>query len=612
MAPKARTKPNTRARMQRMPTKFSELDVTPSRPGDKHHSPLLNETGKLPLSQTNADDCPPGGDEAGKSVSDGHQQDVTTADGFAWSEAGSTNITRRSTPVNPDDILAEECWDFDDEDASLAPFSSPSSAKNKLPDTMPLVRENQADEWSHTPRPQIDFSETASTIRRSSPFAIKDASKDLWDFSESFSSRGSSPDTLNNKGQTLTLSATAPSSEPLHLPMEDLYDATPRKLAAPVEIITEQKGNKPRAIGEIQGHSTDTILQQKPEPTTTSSQACAKSKKRRQRAKEPIRFDPLTQEIIHVPISKKRTTPARLPIVSALQESARGSSSPFASSQNRPEGRSSKQRQQRPKRGRAAKRSKPEAETAQRNPPDFLVLNSNPSNVVVDSPSVCPKDLPSVEHEETMENLPIGTSDVSDANKASKHHRHPSLATNEMDNASESLPTEHRQFKRRRLSRQFSISEKGSPVVTRDAAPINKADPEISELDPFLTGNATQTTAAPLPSFSGTTSSDRRNDQQLDSAFGDIDGKSSSRWLRRMDEQKPQQKRKSSMGPNLHEKIMKSFLGVAEAVQGPEDDGPTSSAEMSSCSRASRQIRLIADVSSTQCRQFGAAEMLTT
>ncbi|KAL6796160.1 hypothetical protein GGI42DRAFT_331002 [Trichoderma sp. SZMC 28013] len=57
--------------------------------------------------------------------------------------------------------------------------------------------------------------------------------------------------------------------------------------------------------------------------------------KQRLRAKKPIRFDPLTQEILEEPIpkEKKQSAPVRMPIVNALKESAKASSSPAAVSQ---------------------------------------------------------------------------------------------------------------------------------------------------------------------------------------------------------------------------------------------------------------------------------------
>jgi hypothetical protein len=38
--------------------------------------------------------------------------------------------------------------------------------------------------------PQVDFSETASSIRRSSPYMTSDTRKDLWDFSVRLSAMG--------------------------------------------------------------------------------------------------------------------------------------------------------------------------------------------------------------------------------------------------------------------------------------------------------------------------------------------------------------------------------------------------------------------------------------
>jgi hypothetical protein len=603
MAPKTRTKPNTRARMQRLSTQFSELDVTPSRPDDKNHH-FLSEKGKLPLSEVNTDERPLADYEAGVSVFDETQQDITTATSFAWSDAGSTNVTRRSSPVPLDDFPAEELWDFDNEDDEVVRlFESCESKNQNLPDTIPLVRENQAKEMSITPGHQVDFSETASSIRRSSPYMTSDARRDLWDFSDSLASSESPLHTAKHDDKTEALNPVTSH----RIPMDDIYDATPRKTDIPdaPQITVEPKAKKPKTVSVTQSYSAATALHQKVEPTCqSSSRATAKTKKRQQKAKEPIKFDPLTQEIIDLPKSKKNNPPLKLSIVSALQESAKESSSPFVSAKKTSRKQAPKQKQQR---ARQAKRRKPEAEVAQHNESGIVVLDSSPAQVVVDSPPEIPQDLPCVHRDEEMKaSQPIRMENISNPNQAPKERRHQtSLAANEVGNGSESLPTDHTHFKRRKLSRQFSISEKGSPVVTRDAAPMNKVDPAISEPDPFLTNHANPVvTEAQPPSFLRTASSDKLYGQQLDSAVGGVDGKASSRWLRRMDEQKPRLKHNSSTGRNIHDNIMKSFLGAAETLQGLQDSRPRSLAEMGDRSQIERQIWHVAEVSNVQNKQF--------
>ncbi|KAL7804038.1 hypothetical protein V8C43DRAFT_2792 [Trichoderma afarasin] len=94
---------------------------------------------------------------------------------FAWSDAGSTtNNTRRSSPTDLGQLSNEDIWDFEE---SLALFSSPTSERNNLPDTLPLMSAEQGDP-SCTPMKKVDFSETASTIYRSSPFGWANEPKD--------------------------------------------------------------------------------------------------------------------------------------------------------------------------------------------------------------------------------------------------------------------------------------------------------------------------------------------------------------------------------------------------------------------------------------------------
>ncbi|KAM0263558.1 hypothetical protein ACHAQJ_001177 [Trichoderma viride] len=589
MAPSTRTKPNTRARMQRISTKFTELDVTPNRPGVEHDPLLLNEKEMLPLSEANADERLLDGYEAAESVFDETQQDNTTGASFAWSDAGSTNVTRRSSPVPTDDLPAEELWDFDDEDDEVDKlFASCDSKNQNLPDTMPLVRESQAKQPSLTPAPKVDFSETASSIRRSSPFLTSDARKDLWDFSDTLSS-SESPINIAKHNSETEANSPAPSCTSHHLPMDDIYDATPRKTETPqtaTQTAVEPKVKMSKTVSVIQGHSTVTTLHHTSESTSQPPlRASAKTKRRQRKAKEPIKFDPLTQEIIDIPKFKKSHPPPKLSIVSALQESAKGSTSPFASAKKTSRKQAPKQvpkqtPKQAPKkkqpRAKQTKKRKPEAEVMPHDAPDTIVLDSSPAQVAVDSPSESPQDLLCVHNDEEMKaSQCIRMEDVSDPNDAPEEHQHQlPLVVDELENGPESLPTERTRFKRRKLSRQFSISEKGSPVVTKDAAPMNKADPAISERDSFLTNHANPVTVAQPPSFVRTASNDKLYGQQLDSAVGGIGDKASSRWLRRMDEQKPSLKHSTSTGRNIHDNIMKSFLGAAETLQGLRDPQP--------------------------------------
>ncbi|KAM0457381.1 hypothetical protein ACHAO4_003180 [Trichoderma viride] len=610
MVPKLRAKPNTRARVQRAPTKFSELDVTPSRPSEEH-PPSKNDKENLPPFQANYLDD----DEIGDSFFDATQEITNTAS-FAWSDGGSTNVTRRSTPAPQEDLPAEEPWDFDDEDdEAFAQLLSQDPKNKNLPDTVPLK------EPPLTPGPQVDFSETASTIRRSSPFLTSDARKDIWDFSDSQSGSDSPSNAVKPVDQTEELSL-APNPRSQHIAMDDIYDVTPKKDVGPAQakMAAESKARKPKAVSVSQDHSTTTVVHSKLETLgQPSSRVSTKNKRPHQKAKEPIQFDPLTQEIVDVPASRKKNPPPKRSIVSALQESAKALSSPFVGTTKAPRKRAPKQKQPKPK---PAKKRQPEAEVVQFDSPTVDVLESSPMQIAqAESAQVSP-DLRPVRHEsEAMENQSIFTEDISDSKQKQKEHLHQmSPAVNEASDELEPLPIERAQPKRRhvctedishsrqeqnehlhqtlltinelsddepeqspikraqpkrrKLSRQFSISEKGSPVVTRDAAPTTKAGPTITEPDPFKTENTRPVVAVQRPSFLRTDSGDILYGHQSDNTLGSSEHNLPSRWLRRLDEQQPRPKHNSGTDRAIHDNIRKSFLQSAEPPQSLQDRRP--------------------------------------
>ncbi|KAH8123668.1 hypothetical protein FP744_10005804 [Trichoderma asperellum] len=564
MVPKLRTKTNTRARVQRAPTKFSELEVTPSRPNEKQRPPSKSDKENLPLSQENRDECCLDDHDIGGSFLD-ETQDITNTASFAWSDAGSTNVTRRSTPAPPDDFPIEEFWDFDDEDDEVIEQMFSQDPKNKnLPDTVPLQ------EPSLTPGPQVDFSETASTIRRSSPFLTSDARKDIWDFSDSLSGSDSPPEEIKTGQSEKT--CLEPNLGSQKIAIDDIYDATPKKDAAPAQVKTavESKTVKSKTVSVIQDHSTTAVMHSNFETTSQPSlRASAKNKKHLQKAKEPIRFDPVTQEIVDIPVSKKKNLHPKRSIVSALQESAKGSSSPFVSTKKASRKQAPKQKQLK---AQPAKKRKPEAEVAQHDSPSVDIFKSGPVKIVMAGSAEASPDLCPVHHEnKAMETQPICAEDIpGPKHKQNEHLHQPSLAFNEASNGLESLSI-RAPPKRRKISRQFTISEMGSPVVTRDAAPIRKADPAITELHPLMMESTNPVVAVQRPSFLRTASGDKLYGQQSDTVVRSIDGNAPSRWLRRVDEQKPCPKRNSSAGRNIQDNMMESFLQDTKPPQGLQD-----------------------------------------
>ncbi|KAL6886305.1 hypothetical protein HDV57DRAFT_383711 [Trichoderma longibrachiatum] len=560
MAPRLRAKPATHARMQRTATQFSELEVTPSRHEDI--AKVVETT--IEINHTETLEAPGPG--------------VRSSNPFSWSDAGSTSNTRRSSPTNIGEIPADDIWQFDDLE-SLDPFSSPGLADSCLPDTIPILEksaicENEA-KVSNTPRRHIDFSETASTARRSSPFVTSDARPDVWDFEDSPNAAGSSPNTTNGI------------LESLYAPADDLYEATPKKPGPPAPAVVDQSVHASKA----------------------SSQPGQKAK-RRQRAKEPIRFDSRTQEIVEVPAAKKKSTASRLPIVRALQEAAAASSSPLD------EGKKKKTRKA--AKGQPIKKRKPESPSVRINPPpprdaQPALPDNSPAVVLIRGSSVsigvpCPElhgaantnlpvstvvpananspanpslpahaSLPATTnlpantnlHANTnlsaSTNLPARTIGVSTSLPEPKRCRPPSpAAINERDNEQEPDPCGQHKPKRRRFSRQFSVFERGSPVVVKDTAPSRRVEPVPPQADPVVTSIPGQHPATQHPSFLRSKSTDKQIEQNHDSAFGDIQGKSSSQWLRRLSHKEPLPKRRPSLGKKLHEEIMKSFLQHTE------------------------------------------------
>lgn len=561
MAPRLRAKPNTHARIQRCLTQFNELDVTPNRPGEKTEYPEANKT-----------DSSPNDSNAGAIHVDKDEQPVKS---FAWSDGGSTtNNTRRSSPADLGELSTDDVWDFEE---SLAPFSSPTSEKDHLPDTMPLASTEQNDP-SCTPTKKVDFSETASTIYRSSSFVGGNEPKDIWNFDDS--PTDSSPISETSKKMP-TLSSE-------HLPADELYDLTPKK-AVPTPAAAKPNGSQPVVNDETKSCSSKPTLQ-------------PKEKKQRPKAKKPIRFDSLTQEILEEPISKKRKkqpAPARLPIVNALRESAKSSSSPVAGSEK-----------PKPKRKRPQKKVKPEIPPIPKNPPkpraeDVITFLDSSAQLVAKSPSEYLPELPSTRKGEDSRESHSASSgdDFAAIQEPKQQHRRVPAAIDRQDttlNESGAIFVEQQYgAKRRRLSRQFSVSEKGSPVVANDVMlPNNIQSVPVNPHPPMSGGPELSITTQPS-SFLRSTSSGKQIEQQHSSAFGDINGKSSSQWLRRVSDKAPVPKRKPSIGKKLHDEIMKSFLGQTEAEQEPQEP-EAKSAPAASPNHVETQIRQAVNVSSIQ------------
>ncbi|KLO88537.1 uncharacterized protein LW93_3906 [Fusarium fujikuroi] len=152
---------------------------------------------------------------------------------FSWSEIGST---RRSTPLREDEPSF-----LDNQDSLLDEFSSPKSGLGKLPNTQPLPPE--PDQESKEP-PFVDFSETASTIRRSSPYYSLAASQIGDDEALNIVENNPLaplPSTIQDSIQSLGLPPFPELEAMDHLPEDELYDVTPPKSTAELEAETSRK-----------------------------------------------------------------------------------------------------------------------------------------------------------------------------------------------------------------------------------------------------------------------------------------------------------------------------------------------------------------------------------
>ncbi|CVK99444.1 uncharacterized protein FMAN_02285 [Fusarium mangiferae] len=152
---------------------------------------------------------------------------------FSWSEIGST---RRSTPLREDEPSF-----LDNQDSLLDEFSSPKSGLGKLPNTQPLPPES--DQQSKEP-PFVDFSETASTVRRSSPYYSLAASQIGDDEALNIVENNPLaplPSTIQDSIQSLGLPPFPELEAMDHLPEDELYDVTPPKSTAELEAETSRK-----------------------------------------------------------------------------------------------------------------------------------------------------------------------------------------------------------------------------------------------------------------------------------------------------------------------------------------------------------------------------------
>ncbi|UNI16937.1 hypothetical protein JDV02_003319 [Purpureocillium takamizusanense] len=178
---------------QRQPTQIGELETTPT--SHHHESPrpvssyaagsdtqLLEDIADL---MTDIDPHILHPTEA-KDISASAPVGGGVGSTFAWSDTGS--VARRSSPLRPGETPGAP-WRFDDE--SVPPLSSTKSTGTNLPDTAPLhgiFSPDQQIEGAAPSTKNVDFSETATTAHRSSPYFTGDNVEKVFDFFEHGSS----------------------------------------------------------------------------------------------------------------------------------------------------------------------------------------------------------------------------------------------------------------------------------------------------------------------------------------------------------------------------------------------------------------------------------------
>ncbi|KAH6958185.1 hypothetical protein DER45DRAFT_537540 [Fusarium avenaceum] len=148
--------------------------------------------------------------------------------GFSWSEGGST---RRSSPLREEE--EEDQIPSENQESIVDAFSSPKSGPGKLPNTQQLPSHPPTGYLAGKDIAQVDFSETASSARRSSPYYSQAANSQIA-FGETWDFPGNNllpalPSTIPDSLQMPEM-VISPYVEVMeHLPEDELYDATPPK-----------------------------------------------------------------------------------------------------------------------------------------------------------------------------------------------------------------------------------------------------------------------------------------------------------------------------------------------------------------------------------------------
>lgn len=277
MATRNRIRSNRGGRQQRVSSQFGELDTTPTsrylqspRQQADNHSSLrkprkFHQNTWRPLNSSRALT-----DEFENSLGDDMLQldtMTTPPDGDQtqpYSEPRSQG--RCSSPTVGD--TPKDIWEFGagiDDGSSLPPFSSPKYGLDKLPDTVPIPPEHNPDTQhpvATDSRSRLDLSETASTMRRSSPFELEAAGSTIWDLLGDTPGKQPSDDGFQDRRQQNTMKSCPQPEAPFTLPTDNTHETTLTKQSSNHSITQ----NTPYldAVREIRDSFEDSLVMESP------------------------------------------------------------------------------------------------------------------------------------------------------------------------------------------------------------------------------------------------------------------------------------------------------------------------------------------------------------
>ncbi|CAF3479502.1 unnamed protein product [Fusarium graminearum] len=324
--------PDKRARRQSQTHQIGQLDTTPT---SRHlQSPQVDNNHEPPPSAQPQE-------SANEYDDDVDDEDLIRRNKQVFESEGAS--TRRSTPIDSH---------FDDS-------SSQKSGSGKLPSTQPLPSQLISGNLTNKVQPLVDFSETATTARRSSPYPLQttlsQAADDMPKYNTVFDLPSTIPESLDVPGD--------------HLPEDELYDTTPvpedreeqaaaekqtakpksarkstkkgkatdssEKAKASIRVLEEEVGSveeepssfPPRpVVGRQKPAKNAKQVQESPKPAPASVEATTSGTRRKQKPKPPLRFNSQTNQMIDP--SSPQFQPARPSLVEGMIQAYAASLSP--------------------------------------------------------------------------------------------------------------------------------------------------------------------------------------------------------------------------------------------------------------------------------------------